>query len=203
MKKNYLLFFADILCKILIWTTILAGILLVLIFIHLQINPGFYQNVTLHPENDHINFKIEPHLIQKQSFAEWNKSGDRVYYLNRLTLRTEIYLTFYHLIKQVIFLVILFQVQKFIRSIKNYSTFHSNNVKVFMNIGFCFLLLFIIQIFPSLTTFDMKFADRPMNFVAVTWNFQTKFLILFIFSFILSEVFREGNKLKEENELTI
>ena len=202
MKNNYLLVTADIILKIAIAVTVLAGLLIIVAFIHLQFNPDFYTDVLVNTEQTQFTINIEPELVHHESLSEWERDGDQVYYLNRLTTRSTIYICVYMLIKMAIFLIIMLQLNRFINSVKSYTTFHSDNVVVFRRIGFCFLILFLLQVTPF-TILEMEFADGTATFSDIKWFFDLKYIIAFVFALILSEVFKEGHRLSLENELTI
>jgi hypothetical protein len=73
-------------------------------------------------------------------------------------------------------------------------TFRKANVKSFRKIGKYFLLIFI------LTSFSIVIFEQGM-FYGFSLSFTP--LVLMFVAYILAEIFKEGNDLSEENQLTI
>lgn len=90
--------------------------------------------------------------------------------------------------------LILGEAIKVISSLKTLTTFRKENIKAFRKMGYIFLVLFVINmlsIIQNATGLEMRFS-LPLNY-----------LLAVIGCFVLSEIFKEGNKLMEENNLTI
>ncbi|MCX2745557.1 DUF2975 domain-containing protein [Mangrovivirga sp. M17] len=101
-------------------------------------------------------------------------------------------------VKYLIYYIVLFFIVtiaiKIIKSIKSLSTFRSENVQSFRKIGLLFILMMAlasISIYASNGEVSLK-LDLELNY-----------LIWALISFVMAEVFSEGNKLMEENKLTI
>jgi len=77
-----------------------------------------------------------------------------------------------------------------IKSINSLKTFTIENIKAFKNISLHALIIFVIQL--------VKISPDKISFIL---HFST--IIGSALAFILSEVFKEGQKLLEENKLTI
>lgn len=96
-----------------------------------------------------------------------------------------------------IFIVVTFILKRLIQVIKSANkrdTFKILNIKNFQKIGYYFIALLLLD-FIHLT---FKTDDTIIK-IAI----ESEYLLCAITSFILAEVFREGNKLAEENKLTI
>ncbi len=100
----------------------------------------------------------------------------------------------FNLIKGLMVLCILYfiihQGISVIKSIRRLSTFRSDNVLAFRRMGGLFLLWFLIDI--------ISVSQDAMNI-----KIEPNHLIGSLICFILAEIFREGNRLMEENNLTI
>jgi len=80
-------------------------------------------------------------------------------------------------------------------SVKAYDSFKKQNVRAFERIAFCFLIFWIISIFSVL----------PSNGAATVVSMRLTFTSLYLsaIAFIMAGIFKEGNKLQEENKLTV
>lgn len=81
-----------------------------------------------------------------------------------------------------------------VNSIKSLETFKDQNVGHFRNIGGLFLWLAILD------SFQVLIVEGHFSF-----HFQVPFSMLLaaLISFLLAEIFKEGNRLMEENQLTV
>jgi hypothetical protein len=86
------------------------------------------------------------------------------------------------------------EVRNVIRSLQQLQTFQDNNVKAFRKIGMYFLINFVLSCF----SFFMV-GKR----IELTFDFDIYFATLAVISYILAEIFKEGNRLQEEHQLTV
>ena len=91
-------------------------------------------------------------------------------------------------------LLIVTQILKIIRSIKSLETFKQNNINAFRKIAMIFLVIF------GLNIFDVTQSSEQLQ---MTFQLSLEHLLAAAACYILSEVFKEGNKLMEDNQLTI
>jgi hypothetical protein len=84
--------------------------------------------------------------------------------------------------------------KKIMLSVKNLETFSLNNVKRFRRIGLYILMLFFLE---GYTIIRFEYGVQK----AVAFDF-TSLLYVLIF-FIIAEIFKEGLRLRQENDLTI
>ena len=84
--------------------------------------------------------------------------------------------------------------QKVLQSVMSIQTFQIINVQSFRRIGIYILVIFL------LTSYDYIVFQQG-GFSRVHFSFTL--LPLMILAFIMAEIFKEGNLLKTENELTI
>lgn len=82
---------------------------------------------------------------------------------------------------------------KIIKSIKSLKTFSENTSKYFKKIAVILFLCFILSLIDVVKT-ETGFTIR--------YAFEFYYIMLGFFCIVLSEVFKEGNKLWEENQLT-
>lgn len=83
---------------------------------------------------------------------------------------------------------------KVILSVKDLSTFQEINVSAFKRIGINFLIIACLS--------TIEFWDfGPVSKTGIKIDFH--FFIIALLAFVVAEIFKEGNQLKQENELTI
>lgn len=84
--------------------------------------------------------------------------------------------------------------QKILKSISSFETFHQNNVVQFRVLARYGLIAFIFS------CFNFSYLNESLDvYFQITWSP----LLLMISSYVLAEVFREGNRLREEQKLII
>lgn len=103
------------------------------------------------------------------------------------------------------FILLIFQTYVFWRiskialtitqSIKSFTTFNLQNAKSFKKLGNLVLVIFALQLIEILPEEDGGFQ--------ITLGLQFGPLLMALVFYILAEVFKEGNKLQEEQNLTI
>ena len=208
MNKNLLLNIANSVCYLL-KTLIAIGLMLITFFlIHIQFNRSSYENWDLEFQQDKltlssnsggnldlslgrntsfINYHKDTHVKLKgfkpegKSLANW-KNGSL--YFNYLKFML-VFITAY---------LIIHQFGKVIKSVKELRTFHQTNIIAFKKIGKYCLFIFFLSIFNYWKIGDFSRASISIYFSP---------LFFAIFSFILSEIFTEGNNITQENQLTI
>lgn len=91
-------------------------------------------------------------------------------------------------------ILIINEILKVIRSIRSLETFKEKNILAFRRMGNIFLAFFFIQMFSLTPNGDQ-------------YSFSISLPLFYLFAMIgchiLAEIFKEGNKLMEENQLTI
>ena len=108
------------------------------------------------------------------------------------------------------FLFLLISLEKLIKNSRNYEYFFQKNIKIINQILKLLLLLFIFNIIliifgePITMVFENK-GELPSfySFGRVNFGFLFFYPLVYIFFFILKTVFKRGEELKQENDLTI
>lgn len=187
MNKNTLLNIATFLCKFMKGSFIIVFTIMTFVFIHLQIDRDYYHGW-------HTEKPIDGHTIQFQkTYGEEVVDPDKVYIsdLNTGSL-------YFNYIKfaGIIFLIYLSisQFQKVLKSVKSFKTFKTTNVRAFRKIG---IYCVIITGLSWVTDWDFD------NYHVSRFSIDFDFLIIALLAFIFAEIFKEGNQLMEENQLTI
>lgn len=94
----------------------------------------------------------------------------------------------------VLFYLVFKRALRVVKSIESLDTFKNENVRHFRAVGGLFLWLALLDCFQLLIlrgSFTLQFSV-PFDF-----------LLTALISFLLAEIFKEGNRLMEENQLTV
>lgn len=194
MTKNSLLNIGIGICKFFRIFSIIAFVILAILLVHYQINPSSYENVEI---NSKMNNSV---LYIKWSTSTVIKVNDEVsdnsnpFVLSKLKSSS----LYFNLLK--VFLIMLFfflnlkEFQKIIESVKEIKTFQERNVLSFRRIGKYMLIIFVLMSYSSFNFQQGHFSSFQISF---------GLLILSLLSYIMAEVFKEGNNLYEENKLTV
>lgn len=189
MTKSTLLNIAITLSKIVKVVFVLLFISLTVIFVHLQIDRNFYssKNITINTNSENYSFA-----------AKWKVNTDEDY--NKIfTIKniktSSIYLMYFKYIGMLIALTLCIkEFQKVMESVRAAKTFGEGNVVSFRRIGKYILIYGILASYVSMSFENGGFRGINLPFTA---------LFLMLFAFIMAEIFKEGNLLKEENDLTV
>ncbi len=90
--------------------------------------------------------------------------------------------------------LIIREFKNVIRSVQQLQSFKSQNVESFRKMAIYFLGIFF------LTSFSFYVMEDKGSF---TFDLDLKFAMLAIASYILAEIFKEGNRLQEEQQFTV
>jgi hypothetical protein len=198
MKKNKLLNIAIGICKFLKLIYILSFVVITIIFIHIQIDKEAYNDLKINDTNPQTTFSVG---INKSYSDKWENPYNEVYVLEKLTTTT-IYLIYFKF--TCIFALLFLSIKEFqniIQSVKRLDTFRLNNILSFRKIGKYLILYFMLTLLYFTLSFKNTLYFGQGGFSQTSISFTP--LLFALISFILAEIFKEGNKLQQENELTI
>ncbi|NQY27942.1 MAG: DUF2975 domain-containing protein [Flavobacteriaceae bacterium] len=198
MTKNRLLNIAITICKIIKLIYILSFILTTVIFIHIQIDREAYNDIKINYTGTPTTFSIG---LNKSYSDKWKDPYNEVYVLEKLTTTT-IYLIYFKF--TCIFILLFLSIKEFqniIQSVKRLDTFRLNNILSFRQIGKYSILYFILTLLYFILSFNNTLYFGQGGFSQTSISFTP--LLFALISFILAEIFKEGNKLQQENELTV
>ena len=193
MKKNTLLSIASLACKLINAIILITIITATALFIHFQLDKSAYQNW------DFIDQKSGSSIISLESKIDYSKNSETVSpqkpnFINFSTLSLYFNYIKFTVSASLIFMSIrLFG--KVIASVKNRKTFENINAFAFKRIG---IYCFIIGITSSYDYYDF---ETQYKLTRISLNLT--FFIIALIALVLSEIFKEGNKLKLESDLTI
>jgi len=194
MKKNTVLNIAIIICKSLRLFYVLIFFAVTVIFIHYQINPSPYKD---------LDFKTR-HLVKDNNFSTFksykiNVDGKTpidsdVFRFNKIEFTSVLFNYVQLFLILGLYFLCTKEFQNIIESVKNIKTFQKENSNSFKKIGKYLLLIFFLTGYTS-----YKFELGGIS----GFNISFTLLIFTLLTYIMSEVFKEGNKLSEESQLTI
>lgn len=195
MTKNKLLNVGIITCKLLRLFQIVVFVILVSIFVHFQISPSTYKDVDI---NTKINNSSSISFNKSSSYKihiDGKAPGDSdIFRFINLKTRS----LYFNFVKLSIILILSFlcvkEFQKVIESVKEIKTFQERNVSSFRRIGKYLLISFILVSYSSFTFQQGGTSSFYISF---------ELLIIALLAYIMAEIFKEGNKLSEENKLTV
>ncbi|WP_343328261.1 DUF2975 domain-containing protein [Polaribacter staleyi] len=192
MEKNKLLNIAVVVCKSIRVIYIIVFIILTGIFIHLQIDPDTYNKANYSFHNKTSGFKI---IKSKRWKISSTKLEDKDVYTIDKILKTSLYINYLKLVAILLFIFLATkEFQKIMQSVKHLKTFQKNNVNSFRKIGKYIFMIFLLSSYVKVNFQQGGFSSTNINFTP---------LFLMLIAFILAEIFKEGNLLQQENDLTI
>lgn len=177
--KNNILGLAVVVTKFIRALDVFLGFLLIFFMIAWPMGADFFENIRMVDDGSIFKFETTP----KAERIPLSEYGTFFFYF--LCLRTLI-------IVGIIFMI-LQTALKVIRSISSLETFRVENIQSFRQMGKYFLLWFLVAV-PII---KQSYVFR----IGVDLNL--KYAVFALICFVLAEIFSEGNKLMEENKLTI
>jgi hypothetical protein len=203
MKKNQVLESAEIFFKFLKGLTFLGGIILVTIIIYSFFSPTAFGTFNKKEANT-ISYNTTNIDSRKSTHEEFKINKLDITLLNKLTPFSRSFLLIASIFYFTISILILKELTKFVKSVNDYNSFHSKNSKYFTNIGKYFGYLFLFKIIASfipmvIKTGENKYQTLVSFEIEPFINYTAGFLLAYTFAY----VFKEGERLKNENELTI
>jgi hypothetical protein len=207
MKTFKFLFVANIFFKTCMVLISLALIALIILFIHTFISPESYDKIVLEAQHG-IGYNYTNHNhVPPVSYAEYIQLKDKNFYFNKLTLGTKISILMHFLLGVGFILLVFKELNNFLTSVKEYSSFFVNNHLYFKRIGIYFSIMLLWNIINNLAgiKISMKFPDGYIDNVHHYYNISYYIVMcaIIILVFIASLVFKEGERLRIENDLTV
>ncbi|WP_179343224.1 DUF2975 domain-containing protein [Winogradskyella ursingii] len=194
MTKNTLLNIAILISRLLKIILIVTAIGLTSLFIYVQVDKK-----TFGGEEIILSDNVRLLGITNIYSTVWKDNNDNRYDLKPYTfekLKTvSLYVNFFKiLIIMILMFLIIRAFERVMLSVKNLNTFTRNNVKLFRRIG---IYIVFVAILTSYTVLRFENGNQTMSHISLTP------VICIILAFIMAEIFKEGEDLKQENNLTI
>ena len=194
MTKNTLLNIAILVSRLLKSILIIATIVLTGLFVYAQIDKETFAD-------KEIVLKANPSVTRISYIVStvWKENTDATYDLKPYTFgklkKVSLYINYFKgLGVAVLMFLIIRAFETIMLSVKTLKTFSRNNVKLFRQIA---LYIVFVTILTSYTVLRFESGDQTMSHLSLTP------VIYMLLAFIMAEIFKEGNNLREENDLTI
>jgi hypothetical protein len=192
MKRNRLLRVALALGKA-SRILILFGIAVVIfLFIHWKLDPDFYRTVQFTIHDGGITFTER--ISAGEAGHLPGSHREKWFYLNSLTPLSVTYTFVQILLSLVLGYLMVQSMIRILKSTQALQPFHEANINAFRKLGYFCLALLVLNSFRFLATDQASSIRFHINFTL---------LVFMLASFILAEIFREGQKLYEQEKLTI
>ncbi|MBC3845539.1 DUF2975 domain-containing protein [Winogradskyella echinorum] len=195
MTKNTLLNIAILLSRLLKAIVIIAAVAITSLFVYAQIDKETFAE-------KEIELSANP-SIMRVSYIESNVWKDdttdtefdlKPYTFTKLNT-VSLYINYFKiLVVAVLLFLIIRAFETIILSVKTLNTFSRSNAKLFRQIG---LYVVFVTILTSYTVLRFENGDQTLTHLSLTPVIYT------LLSFIMAEIFKEGENLREENDLTI
>jgi hypothetical protein len=171
-----------------------------------SINPELVTGYT--PANIAVTPKTERLTNSKMEISELKLTFDST------SSSTKLFLFSMALLRMIYFFVILYLLRKFIHSLKTNDTFTLSNVKYLTTIGVMLLLIEPLYWLGKVlvrnwveNNFMLTFIEKPtsfkIGFALGSGDFLSNWIVVGLLVLVISEVFKQGLRIKEENDLTV
>lgn len=194
MTKNRLLNVVILLCRFCRILCVLLFLAMTTLLIHVQADRDSYNATDFQIKID------ESPGVGITTKNKWRLDGevtpedDKVFTLDKLTTGSLIILFIkYSMILVLVFLSVK-EFQMVVESVKKIQTFKIGNVRSFIRLGKYFFILFLLF---SVSVYG--FEQGRISIISIAFLP----LVLMLLAFVMAEIFKEGNLLSEENELTV
>lgn len=179
MKNKYINLARLITRLLLVGDLLLAGIIILLLILW-NVDVSYFENIRVLNDGSIFKFTTSPNA-QGTPLSEYSNFLFYFTCIRALAVTGVIYL-------------ILQTVLKVLGSIDSLDTFRKDNVKSFQKMGKLFLLWFLLAV-PTIRMINAS--------LSLSIGFYFMYVVWALICFVLAEIFSEGNKLMEDNKLTI
>ncbi|SED96668.1 Protein of unknown function [Polaribacter dokdonensis DSW-5] len=206
MKTTNKLKIASYFLKFLMSIQIIICLGLIFVYFHSMTAPENYNSLTINTNRDLI-FNFDVNEIPK-TYDDW-KETNQLYHFNLLNNYSKAYVIWSKVIMFTGFFFILFLLNKLLKNTESFNFFFEKNIKIINNIIYLIITLFILNFLLKGFTIKpllMAFDNNTSHFLtkrSASLNFVFYYPLAIIFFSILKVVFKRGQELKQENDLTI
>ncbi len=209
MRKSKLLRISDILVKFFAGIVVLIMLSLLFILVHSSIKPEHYANFIISQRGELTYLPVpDPMEIIKNP----GENNTPIIFFQYLDFSSRFMYILSNIFVLLIVLLILIELKRTISGIKKYTSFFVNTSRHFKRISFLLSGLLIFNLLYDIFggSFSMTFQESPNNYQCFEHiihhfniNNYVTIIIFLTMAFIVTAIFKEGEKLKNENELTI
>ncbi|WP_439151042.1 DUF2975 domain-containing protein [Winogradskyella sp.] len=195
MTKNTLLNIAILVTRLLKIILIIATIALTGLFVYAQIDEDAFTDkeivLNANPSLTRISYLKSTVWKEDTADTEFDLKPYTFEKLNTVSL----YINYFKILIIVVLIYLIIKAfETIMLSVKTLNTFSRRNAKLFRQIG---VYIVFITILTSYTVLRFETGHQTITHVSLTP------VIYLLSAFIMAEIFKEGENLKEENDLTI
>ncbi|WP_159950080.1 DUF2975 domain-containing protein [Polaribacter septentrionalilitoris] len=180
-----------------------TGISLVVIYFHSLNSPEKYTSLII-SKNNGLIFDSSIKEIPK-NYDEW-KNTKQLIHFNLLENFTKVRFLLSKFTNVVGYFFIIFLFHKFLKNALTLQFFFESNIKILNKILYILLGLFLLKLLPFNLYTMVFFKNGLPHYVSkshMDLNFLFYYPLYIIFIYLLKIVFKRGQELKTENDLTI
>ena len=195
MTKNTLLNTAILITRLLKIILIIATIGVTSLFVYAQIDKDTFadQEIVLKANPSYLGVSTIVSDVWKDNTKN-AKYDSKPYTFGKLKT-VSLYINYFKgLIVSVLMFLILRTFETIMLSVKSLHTFSSRNAKLFRKIG---IYIIVVTMLISYTVLRFESGSQTISHLSLTP------VIFVLLAFIMAEIFKEGEHLREENDLTI
>lgn len=212
MKSQKLVAIFTLVLKVAFYLNIIVGIGLIAFALHSSFSPDVYKKIEIKSANNKYTLSYT-NVRSYVGMISNDKHPEAVYFFTqqKIAIRLQIIATM--LIQLTLLFLVTKELLKFASTLKKPQTIFRNNSLCFRRIsiylGIYILLTFILSFFPVELFSRMPnegYIDNAFQKISTkTYSFNVDFVLIvcLIVSLLLSGVFKEAERLRVENELTI
>jgi len=200
MSKNLLLsvaLFGSRLFNFILWVALIC---IIGFFIHWRMKPDSYESVCVNIKERRIAFydpKASVLLSGREIKTAPSGRLDRtsIFFLLNDIKPAAIYFAFVQVVLTILLSMLMVrEVVKILKSVRDLETFNNTNIKSFRLLGYFCL---------TMTAINSVLIISTNQETHIVYNLDLTLLIFMLAAFIMAEIFAEGHKLSEQDQLTI
>ncbi|CAM1348855.1 DUF2975 domain-containing protein [Tenacibaculum insulae] len=207
MKTEKTLKVSSYFLKFLMTMQVVICLGLAFVYFHSMVSSEKYTSLIITEERG-LSFRFDVKEIPT-TYSQWKETKQYMHY-NLLDGYSKFYVIWSLIINFIGCFFILYLFNVFLKNTKNLQLFFNSNIKILQKIIVITTGLFVFNFLLStvmLKRISMVFyeTDIPHHIVKekVSFEFLFCYPLAIIFFFVLREVFKRGQELKQENDLTI
>ncbi len=206
MKTEKTLKLSSYFLKFLMSISALITITLVFIYFHSMFSPEKYSNLIVNKERS-IVYKLDVEEAP-ETYEKWEASS-KLFYYTKLDNYSKFSIIWTKVAAFTIFFLILVLFDKLLKNTKNFDLFFKKNIIIINNILKLLLLLivfnFVVKGYSNPMSMVFENSEKPHYITSqkMTFDFLIYYPLALIFFFTLKQIFKRGQELKQENDLTI
>ena len=212
METNRKLKIASVFFKIVCVLFIVIPLSIIFIVVDSTYHPERYNKVTVSKTGGVLYSNLTPD--SPVFYDDWKETTKDIYYLNRLSFQNKVWITIINVVPSVILVLCVICLIKYLQSINNYNSFFTKGTYFISKIKIYLFIILAYYVLSYLTgirleMFLLKSSNAPDYYGVTHWQrvlnispFITVCAVIII-CYISELILKEGERLRNENELTV